>query len=48
MFQRQRLIKKENGFVVTRGRGGGWGAGFDEGDQKVQTSSCKINPGDVM
>ena len=40
--QNKQLIEKGIRFVVTRG--GAWGEGeFDEGSQKVQTSSNKIN-----
>ena len=40
--QTNKLIEKEVGFVVTKS--GGWEMGdLDEGSQKVQTPSYKIN-----
>ena len=42
--QTNKLIEKEFRFVVTRSRGGCgvWG-GLDEGNQKIEISSYKIN-----
>lgn len=45
--QANNLREEEIRFVVTRGRG--WGERrLDEGGQKVQTSSCKINPKECL
>ena len=40
---KNKLIEKEIKYVVARDRGWKWGRGLNEGGQKVQTSSNKIN-----